>query len=63
MKKTRVRNLNILIDTVDTLKGSQGFYSRAWQDLKQMSLSQAKRLAKSLPRFNDTMDVIFYLES
>ena len=59
-------NFKMFLNTVQTLSGSQGFYSRLqrnidnWSDEERL---QAEEYFNSLPqRFNDNVDVILFLE-
>ena len=58
-------NYEIFIETVNSLKNSQGFYSRIARDLNEMSdeqLEQVKTEFNKLPQWNDTLDCVSYLE-
>jgi len=59
-------NYEIFIDTVNTLKSSQGFYSRIAADLADMTPQQKEQIKQELnelPQWNDSVDCIMYLES
>lgn len=59
-------NYEIFIDTVNTLKSSQGFYSRIARDLADMTDEQKEQIKQELndlPQWNDSVDCIMYLES
>jgi len=59
-------NYEIFIDTVNTLKSSQGFYSRIARDLADMTPQQKEHIKQELnklPQWNDSVDCIMYLES
>ena len=60
-------NFEILLDTVDTLKYSQGFYSRLQRTIDEWTdeeRERAKEYFNNLPqKFNDTVDVVMFLES
>lgn len=59
-------NYEIFIDTVNTLKSSQGFYSRIAGDLARMTNEQKEQIKQELnelPQWNDSVDCIMYLES
>lgn len=58
-----MKNLRLFIKTIKTLKSSQGFYCRMWNQIQELNLSDLKRLARELPNFNDSLDVVLYLES
>lgn len=59
-------NWSLFYKTVSTLANSQGFYSRIWSELSEMSdseLSEIKDKINNLDtKFNDTVDVIMFLE-
>lgn len=59
-------NYKMFLDTVKKLAGSQGFYSRlqneidSWDENKQ---EEVKNYLNNLPqRFNEPVDVVFFLE-
>lgn len=59
-------NYEIFIDTVNTLKSSQGFYSRIAADLAEMTNEQKEQIKQELnklPQWNDFVDCIMYFES
>lgn len=63
--KQQKTNYEIFIDTVNSLKFSQGFYSRIARDLNLMSDEQKqdiKNELNNLPQWNDTLDCVLYLE-
>lgn len=59
------KNTKLFIDTIDSLANSQGFYSRLsnsiHRDIEEDS-SILDDLDKNLPKFNDSVEVILYLE-
>lgn len=58
-------NFSLFLETVNTLKTSQGFYSRLAQDLANMDDEQKEKLKNYLnnqPKFNDSVDVVLFLE-
>lgn len=58
-------NFEMFLDTVNGLKYSQGFYSRLANQIAEMSeedLNRAKEEINALPQFNDTLDVVLWLE-
>ena len=58
-------NTKMFIDTIDMLAPSQGFYSRLSQQIHEAisnDTSIINKLNEDLPKFNDTLDVVFYLE-
>lgn len=59
------KNTELFINTIDSLAGSQGFYSRLSQhvhDAIENDSSMIDKLNKNLPKFNDMLDVVMYLE-
>ena len=59
-------NFEILLETVETFKYSQGFYSRmaeALENMSELSLKGVKDYYNSLPQWNDTLDCVLALES
>lgn len=58
-------NYEILLDTVNSLKNSQGFYSRLARDLNAMTdeeKEQVKQEVNALPQWKDSLDCVLYLE-
>lgn len=58
-------NYKILMDTINTLSYSQGFYARLKQELADMSddvRTAYKEYINSLPQWKDTVNVILFLE-
>lgn len=58
-------NYEMLLKTVNSLKYSQGFYSRLARDINEMSDEERKQLEQninSLPQFKDEVDVVLFLE-
>lgn len=58
-------NFEMLLDTVNALKYSQGFYSRLANELEKMDsyeLECNERYINSLPQFKDSLDVVMFLE-
>ena len=59
-------NFKMFLATVNTFRYSQGFYSRLARDIEEWSDEQradAEEYFNSLPqRFNDTLDVVLFLE-
>ena len=61
-KKT---NFDLFIDTVNTFKHSQGFYSRLARTIEEWSdeeREQAEEYFNKQPQWNDTLDCVFFLE-
>ena len=52
---TKEDNYNLFYNTIKSLASSQGFYSR----LAQQTIENIKN---DLPIFNDTLDVVLFLE-
>lgn len=64
-KTDRDWNYTMLVSTIDTLKSSQGFYSRLAAELAEMSEEEKEQLKEQLanqPKFNDSLDVVMFLE-
>ena len=55
-------NFKLFKDTIETLSLSQGYYSRLKNALEELSETELENLSKSLPKFNDVVDVIMYIE-
>ena len=58
-------NTKLFIDTIDRLARCQGSYSRMSRDIHDAinnDSSMIDRLNNDLPKFNDMLDVVFYLE-
>lgn len=65
IQQTQKTNYEIFIETVNSLKNSQGFYSRIARDLDEMSDEQREQVEtefNKLPQWNDTLDCVLYLE-
>lgn len=59
-------NYTMFVNTINTLKSSQGFYSRLANQLNEMSEEDKEHLKEHLnaqPKFNDQLDVVMFLES
>lgn len=67
MTTDRKTNFNLFMDTVKTLKGSQGFYSRLSSQIDAMDELELQELEENLNsldvQFNDAVDVILFLEN
>lgn len=64
-KTDRDWNYTLFVETVNTLKSSQGFYSRLATELAEMSEEDKEQLKEQLakqPKFNDSVDVVMFLE-
>lgn len=59
-------NFKMFLHTVNTLKYSQGFYSRLARDIEDWTDEErenAEKTINSLPiKFKDTVDVVLWLE-
>ena len=58
-------NFKMFLHTVNTLKNSQGFYSRLARDIENWTDEErenAKEQINSLPKFKDEVDVVLWLE-
>ena len=58
-------NTKLFINTIDSLATRQGFYSRLSQQIHEEISNDTEMINKlnnELPKFNDTLDVVFYLE-
>lgn len=58
-------NTKLFIDTIDTLANSQGSYGRMSQSIHEAIDNDPSIIAKlneELPKFNDSVDVVLYLE-
>ena len=58
-------NTELFIKTIDSLATSQGFYSRLSQQIHEAISNDTEminKLNENLPKFNDMLDVVFYLE-
>lgn len=55
-------NFNYLQEVVNTLKSSQGFYSRLARQLEELTPEQKQEIEKQLPDFKKPVDVILFLE-
>ena len=59
------KNTKLFIETIDSLASSQGFYSRLSQSIHrdiEVDNTILDDLDKNLPKFNDSIDVVMYLE-
>lgn len=55
-------NYELLFSTVKSLSNSQGFYGRLLNSLVNMDEDERLELINSLPTFNDSVDVVMWLE-
>lgn len=61
----QLTNYEMFLKTVNTLRYSQGFYSRLARDLEEMSDEDRENLKNEInsqPRFNNEVDVVLFLE-
>ena len=61
-KKT---NFDLFLETVETFRYSQGFYSRLARTIEEWSdeeRKQAEEYFNEQPQWNDTLDCVFFLE-
>ena len=62
-KLEQCKNFVKLFNVVYSLKDSQGFYSRLYNNLVNLTEFEILDIEKRLPNFNNKLDVIMYLES
>lgn len=62
LTKEQKDNCNLLFNTVETLRHSQGFYDRVFETIINLSENELYDFIVSLPKFNDEVDVILYFE-
>lgn len=61
-------NFEIFLDTINSLKYSQGFYSRLAQQVEELRKYEPEKLTEiennlnELSQWSDNLDCIFYLE-
>lgn len=56
------KNGKMLFGLAKKLRVSQGFYTRLYNRLCELTAEEWEELEKSLPDFNDDLDVVLYLE-
>lgn len=65
-KENNNTNYELFLNTVNSLKNSQGFYSRLYNQIQEMDDEQKLKLQEQInniePKFKDVVDVILYLE-
>ena len=59
---TKDDNYNLFYNTIKSLASSQGFYSRLAQQIDEFDSDTIENIKNDLPIFNDTLDVILFLE-
>ena len=55
-------NYELLFNTVKSLSNSQGFYGRLLNTIINMDEDERLELINNLPTFNDSVDVVMWLE-
>lgn len=63
--KQQKTNYEIFLDTINSLKHSQGFYSRLAAQVDELNDEQKEQLKAELnskPQWNDTVDCVLFLE-
>ena len=61
-----MNNFDLFMDTVKMLSSSQGFYSRLWSRVQEMSEDELDELREVLAQqeeWHDSVDVVMFLES
>lgn len=61
------KSFRMVFETIKTLRYSQGFYSRLYNDLMEDIKYNKENISdflnnKELPKFKDILDVVMYLE-
>lgn len=62
IEQKKRNNYELLFNTVKSLSNSQGFYGGLLNDLINMNEDEQLELINNLPTFNDSLDVIMWLE-
>ena len=62
IEQKKRNNYELLFDTVKRLSNSKGYYGRLIDNLINMNEDERLELINNLPTFNDTVDVIMWLE-
>lgn len=62
LTKEQIDNYNLLFNTIETLRHSQGFYGRVFNTIINLSENELYDFILSLPKFKDNIDVILYFE-
>jgi len=63
--KQQKTNYEIFVDTIMSLRCSQGFYSRLAARFEELTDDEKKQVEAELnakPQWNDTLDCVLYLE-
>ena len=61
----QLTNYEMFLKTINSLRYSQGFYSRLARDLEEMSEEDRENLKNEInsqPQFNNEVDVVLFLE-
>ena len=64
-EQVKETNYEIFVKTVNSLKNSQGFYSRLAARLAELTDEEKARVKdelNALPQWNDVVDCVLYLE-
>ena len=59
---TKEDNYNFFYNTIKSLASSQGFYSRLAQQIDEFDSDTIENIKNDLPIFNDSVDVVMFLE-
>ena len=62
---TQKTNYEIFIETINSLRYSQGFYSRVARNVESLTdegREQVKRELNAKPQWHDTLDCVLFLE-
>ena len=62
IEQKKRNNYELLFSTIKSLSNSQGFYGRLLNTLINMNEDERLELINNLPTFNDTVDVVMWLE-
>lgn len=55
-------NYKMFYETIKGLSTSQGFYSRLARNIDDLTDNEIDELKQQLPNFNDSLDVVLWLE-
>ena len=62
IEQKKRNNYELFFNTIKTLSNSQGSYGRLLNTLINMNEDERLELINNLPTFNDTLDVVMWLE-
>ena len=62
IEQKQLDNYKLLFNTVEMLSNSQGYYGRLLNSLINMNEDERLELINNLPTFNDSLDVVMWLE-